>query len=115
MLGEVGCQLHALRRVQLARQGEFDLAVQPPVGPLVPVCGGPVRPRIVRGPFRHMARFPVFHFLGVRRILPFPFDVVRLRRSGLPADPRSGLDVQMVNSHLTPIDSADSPPKHAVS
>ena len=77
-------QLPALVLAQLLGKRELDLAVQPPVGPLVLVRRLPIRARVILGPLRHILALAVFQFLPVRRITPLALDVLALGEGRLP-------------------------------
>ena len=65
-------------RVQFARQGELDLAVEPPVGALMRVRRLPVGVRVVLRPRGHVAVLHMLAFLAVRGIAPLALDVLIL-------------------------------------
>ena len=71
-------------RVQFARQGKLDLAVEPPVGALMFVRRLPVGVRVVLRPRGHVAVFHMLPFLAVRGIAPLALDVLVFGAGGLP-------------------------------
>ncbi len=74
--GERARELAAPARVQFMRQGELDLAVEPPVGALMRVRRLPVGVRVVLRPRRHVAVFHMLAFLAVCGIAPLALDVL---------------------------------------
>ena len=88
LLGERARELPPAAPVQFARQGELDLAVEPPVGALMLVRRLPVGARGVLSPHGHVAvlHMPVFllAFLAVSGIAPLALDVIILGAGGLP-------------------------------
>ena len=71
-------------RVQFVRQGELDLAVEPPVGALMRVRRLPVGVRVVLRPRGHVAVLHMLAFLAVIGIAPLALDVLVLGAGGLP-------------------------------
>ena len=69
---------------ELLGKRELDLAVQPPVGPLVLVRHRPVLFWILLGPFRHIAVLFVFQFLAVLLVAALALDVIALGAGRLP-------------------------------
>ena len=83
-LGERARELAPPTRVQFAREGELDLAVEPPVGALMRVRRLPVGARVVLRPRWHVAVLDMLAFLAVRGIAPLALDVLILGAGGLP-------------------------------
>ena len=83
-LGECARELAPLTGVQFARQGELDLAVEPPVGALMRVRRLPVGVRVVLRPRGHVAVLHMLAFLAVIGIAPLALDVLVLGAGRLP-------------------------------
>ena len=83
-LGERARERAPPTRVQFARQGELDLAVEPPVGALMRVRRLPVGVRVVLRPCGHVAVLHMLAFLAVIGIAPLALDVLILGAGGLP-------------------------------
>ena len=94
-LGERAGELTPAARVQLARQGELDLAVEPPVGALMIVRRLPVGARGILRPVGHVAVRHMLQLVGGRSIAPLALDVRALGAGGLPtgAGPEAGFEV----------------------
>ena len=94
-LGECARECLPAGRVQVARQSELDLAVEPPVGALMRVRRLPVGVRVVLRPRGHVAVLHMLKFLAVRGIAPLALDVLILGAGGLPtgAGPEAGFEV----------------------
>ena len=86
-------------RVQFARQGELDLAVEPPVGALMRVRRVPVGARVVLRPRGHVAVFHMLPFLAVRGIAPLALDVLVLGAGGLPTGAGTEADFEVIDGH----------------
>ena len=86
-------------RVQFARQGELDLAVEPPVGALMRVCRLPVGVRVVLRPRGHVAVLDMLAFLAVLGIAPLALDVLILGAGGLPTGAGTETDLEVIDRH----------------
>ena len=102
LLGEGRGQIPALPLVQLHRQGELELAVEPPVRPLVSVGSLPIGVRVVLGPLRHVAGFGVLQLRRVAIVAPFALDVIGLGRRRLPTDAAPEARLKMKDRHAAP-------------
>ena len=83
-LGERARERAPPARVQFARQGELDLAVEPPIGALVLVRRLPVGARVVLRPRGHISALAVLQFLTVPLVAPLALDVRALGCRRLP-------------------------------
>ena len=108
-LGERARERAPPPRVQFARQGELDLAVEPPVGALVLVSRLPVGVWVVLRPRGHVAVLYMLAFLAVRGIAPLALDVIILGAGGLPtgAGTEAGLEVIDGRSYIEHTTQAD--------
>ena len=112
-LGEARGNFPPLLLAQLLGQGELDLAVQPPVGPLVLVRRLPVLSGLGLRPLRHVSVLFVFQFIPVLLVAALALDVIALGAGRLPSGAGTETRFQMVYRHaFMPPASA---PTHAVS
>ena len=86
-------------RVQFARQGELDLAVEPPVGALMLVRRRPVRARVLLHPRGHVAVLHMLEFIAVSGIAPIALDVIILGAGGLPVGAGTETDLEVIDRH----------------
>ena len=107
LLGERARDLPPPARVQFARQGELDLAVEPPVGALMRVRRLPVGVRGVLSPRGHVA---VLHmlafllaFLAVIGIASLALDVIILGAGGLPTGAGTETDLEVIYRHAVTV------------
>ena len=98
-LGERARELAPPAGVQFARQGELDLAVEPPVGALMRVRRLPVGVRVVLRPRGHVAVLHMLAFLAVRGIAPLALDVLILGAGGLPTGAGTETDLEVIDRH----------------
>ena len=103
LLGERARDLPPPARVQFARQGELNLAVEPPVGALMLIRRLPVGVRVVLSPRGHVA---VLHmlafllaFLAVSGIAPLALDVIILGAGGLPTGAGTEANLEVIYRH----------------
>ena len=101
LLGERAGELAPPGRVQFARQGELDLAVEPPVGALMRVRRLPVGVRVVLRPRGHVAVLHMLAFLAVRGIAPLALDVLILGAGGLPTGAGTETDLEVIDRHAS--------------
>ena len=85
--------------VQFVRQGELDLAVEPPVGALMRVRRLPVGVRVVLRPRGHVAVLHMLAFLAVLGIAPLALDVFILGAGGLPTGAGTETDLEVIDRH----------------
>ena len=98
-LGERARELAPPARVQFARQGELDLAVEPPVGALMRVRRLPVGVRVVLRPRGHVAVLHMLAFLAVIGIAPLALDVLVLGAGRLPTGAGTETDLEVIDRH----------------
>ena len=99
LLGERARELPPAARVQFARQGELDLAVEPPVGALVLVRRLPVGVWVVLRPRGHVAVLDMLAFLAVSGMAPLALDVIILGAGGLPTGAGTEADLEVIYRH----------------
>ena len=99
LLGERARERTPPDRVQFARQGELDLAVEPPVGALVLVGRLPVGARVLLGPRRHMPALAVLQLVLVPLVAALALDVVALGRRRLPTGAGPIADFEVIDGH----------------
>ena len=99
--GERASELAAPARVQFARQGELDLAVEPPVGALMRVRRLPVGVGVVLRPRGHVAVLHMLAFLAVRGIALLALDVLILSAGGLPTGAGTETDLEVIDGHAS--------------
>ena len=98
-LGERARERAPPTRVQFARQGELDLAVEPPVGALMRVRRLPVGVRVVLRPRGHVAVLHMLAFLAVIGIAPLALDVLVLGAGRLPTGAGTETDFEVIDRH----------------
>ena len=99
LLGERARERTPAARVQFARQGELDLAVEPPIGALVFVRRLPIRARGILHPRGHIPVLCVFQFLPILLVAPIALDVIALGRRRLPTGAGTETDFEVIDSH----------------
>ena len=99
LLGERAGERAPPARVQFARQGELDLAVEPPIGALMRVRRLPVGVRVVLRPRGHVAVLDMLAFLAVRGIAPLALDVLILGAGGLPTGAGTETNLEVIDRH----------------
>ena len=107
LLGERARELPPPARVQFARQGELDLAVEPPVGALVLVRRLPVGVWVVLRPRGHVTVLHMLAFLlafiAVIGIAPIALDVIILGAGGLPTGAGTEADLEVIYRHAVTV------------
>ena len=98
-LGERARERAPPTRVQFARQGELDLAVEPPVGALMRVRRLPVGVRVVLRPRGHVAVLHMLAFLAVIGIAPLALDVLVLGAGRLPTGAGTETNLEVIDRH----------------
>ena len=111
-LGECARQRLPPAGVQFARQGELQLAVEPPVGALVRVGRLPVGARVLLRPRGHMPALAVLQFVLVPLVAPLALDVLALGRRRLPTSAGTEAGFEVIDRHAV---TASAVWTHAVS
>ena len=99
LLGERARERTPAARVQLARERELDLAVEPPVGALMRVGRLPIRARGILRPLGHIPALAVFQFVPVPLVAPIALDVLALGRRRLPTGARTKARFEVIDGH----------------
>ena len=99
LLGERARELPPPARVQFARQGELDLAVEPPVGALMLIRRLPVGVRVVLRPRGHVAVLHMLAFIAVSGMAPLALDVIVLGAGGLPTGAGTEANLEVIYRH----------------